>query len=651
MQLNWMGVALALFLTTPTLTAQIEVDTLDVPATSVPRAIAQTGRNVTIVTQAEIQRMPVTTIDEVLRYLPGIEVNTRNGFGAQADLSMRGSTFSQVLILIDGMRLNDPLTAHFNANIPIALSEIERIEVLRGPAAADYGPDAMGGVINIITSTFTVGGATATRANIDLDYGQHNLFRINAGVVQRTENSRLALGFLSNQSDGQYVAPRQVINNSDTTQLQGYYNYFDVKTATASYARQLSRGWQLAARAAYDYRDFAARYFYTSSPFDKSTETTSNLWTQLQLRQVKENQATQIHLAHKYNQDEFVFSPDFPSTNNHTTQFTNLLIHHLHRISPSFDLKAGLQADYRTIVSNDRGNHQDAHVGVFGVGIWRPAQGLQLTTSLRADYDENYGFEVLPQANLNYDLTPTLTLRAAAGRSIRAADYTERYVSFNLLNLTPGRNLGNPDLNAESAWSQELGIDFQPFMGWTLKGTGFLRQGQNLIDYVATQYADIPLNTNLQPGAAYFYATNIAAVQTRGFEVESWMTHYLPHGIDLDWNVGYTFIDTRNDSNVAGAYLTNHARHLVTGQMALRGRRWELNLNGLYKGRNQRTAPAIDAALTERYTVINARAKWFIHDQFALNLMVNNLFDVEYADVLGAPMPRRWLMGGMSWRL
>lgn len=636
---------------TSQLSAQIDIDTLDVPAASVPRAIAQTGRNVTLVTQAEIQRMPVTTVDEVLRYLPGLEVNTRNGFGAQADISMRGSTFSQVLILIDGMRLNDPLTAHFNANIPIALSEIERIEVLRGPAAADYGPDAMGGVINIITSTFAIKNTADRRANVDLDYGQNQLFRINAGVVQRTAQSRVALGFISNQSEGQYIEPRQVVSGSDTTQLEGYHNYFDVKTATASYARKLPNDWQIAARAAYDFRDFAARYFYTASPFDKSTETTSSLWTQLQMRQVKAKQSTQIHIAHKVNYDEFVFSPDFPSTNNHTTQFTNLLVHHLHRLNAHIDLKAGLQADYRSIVSNDRGDHQDGHIGVYGVGVWRPSQALQLTTSLRADYDQNYGFEVLPQVNLNYDLTPVLTLRASAGRSIRAADYTERYVSFNLLNLTPGRNLGNPDLAAESAWSQELGLDFQPFMGWTVKGTGFLRQGRNLIDYVATDYADIPLNANLQPGASYFYATNIAAVQTRGFEVESWMMHYLQHNMELNWNVGYTFIDTRNDSNIAGAYLTNHARHLFTWQVALQGKRWEIGCNGLTKGRNQRTAPAIDAALTERYSVVNARAKWFFHEGFAINLMVNNLFDVPYADVLGAPMPRRWIMGGMSWRL
>ena len=77
-----------------------------------------------------------------------------------------------------------------------------------------------------------------------------------------------------------------------------------------------------------------------------------------------------------------------------------------------------------------------------------------------------------------------ITLRGAAGRSIRAADYTERYVSNNLENLSPGRNLGNPDLLAERGWSEELGINYAPFKNTVIKATVFSRQSNNVIDYI-----------------------------------------------------------------------------------------------------------------------------------------------------------------------
>ena len=83
-----------------------------------------------------------------------MNINSRGGFGVQADIGMRGSTFSQVLILLDNVRMNDPLTAHFNSNIPIAKSEIGIIEVIKGPSSASYGSDAVGGVIHIKSKSY-----------------------------------------------------------------------------------------------------------------------------------------------------------------------------------------------------------------------------------------------------------------------------------------------------------------------------------------------------------------------------------------------------------------------------------------------------------------------------------------------------------------
>ena len=103
-------------------------------------------------------RVPVTVypenniaVTEALKELPGLDLQTRGLLGSQADISIRGSTYQQILILIDGMRVNDPQTAHHNMDLPVPLSVIEKIEVLKGQASSVYGADAFGGVVNIIT--------------------------------------------------------------------------------------------------------------------------------------------------------------------------------------------------------------------------------------------------------------------------------------------------------------------------------------------------------------------------------------------------------------------------------------------------------------------------------------------------------------------
>jgi vitamin B12 transporter len=631
----------------------ILIDTLNIPATNIPASIATTGRNVSIITRKDIETLPVTTIDEMLKYIPGIEVQSRNGFGAQSDISMRGSTYTQVLILIDGMRLNDPLTAHFNSNIPVGLSEIERIEVLRGPAASMYGPDAVGGVIHIITKTFATAHkkGTNTEANIELDYGQSNLVRGNLGFFHNRDKIKIGASILANKSTGQEIAAQTFANGSDTTSLEGYNNYFDVRTATVSFSAPISDDWQLSFRSAVDWRDFSARYFYTSNAFDKSTETTGQLWLQGQAVRVGTKSSTVISAAYKYNEDEFIFSPDFSSTNNHQTQFANFQVNHLVSVNDALDIKAGVQADYRTIVSNDRGDHEDIHLGAYAIAVYRPMSDLQLVGSVRGDYDENYNIEFVPQVNATYQPMGQLSIRAAAGRSIRAADYTERYVSFNLENLTPGRNLGNPDLMAESSWSEEIGIDFKPIPEWRLSGTAFFRQGTNLIDYVVTNENDITYNTNLRDSADYFLATNIADVSTRGFELESWYSRKMGSNLFVSWGIGYTYLNTSNEEGVVSAYLSNHARHLVNTNLVAAIDKFTFSLNGLYKNRAGRIANGINSELTENYTVWNAKVDWKITKELAAHIMIHNLFDEQYADVLGAKMPNRWIMGGIRWNL
>ncbi len=624
------------------------IDTVKVSTAQIPLKISETGRNITILTAEQIQNIPATSLDEILQTVPGLEVQSRGGFGVQADISLRGSTFTQVLMLLDGMRLNDPLTAHFNGYMPVTPGEIERIEILRGPAAAMYGPDAVGGVINIITKTFS-NQKEGVHQSGALNYGQHKLVMGQQGFSIKKGAMIIGGGVSISQSEGEFV-DQKVIDT--TTTLDAYNNFFDLKTIGASFGYDFSNGIKIRARTAYDFRDFGARYFYTTSPFDKSTETVANWWNQFQISKIGNQSSTDFNVAYKYNTDEFVFSPDFPSTNNHTSQFLNFTLNHLRKINTNLTLKGGAQVDQRQIESNDRGNHNDLHYGAYAMGVFQNS-GLNITASLRGDFDDNYGFELSPQVNFAYAL-PSLVVRAAAGKSIRAADYTERYVSNNLQNLTPGRSLGNPDLLAERGWTQEIGLDYSISKSWQLKATAFARQSSNLIDYVSTNQTEIGSVSevgNLRDSASYFFAKNITDVATNGFEIESWLKTSINETVNLQWSLGYTFLNTSNDEDVISVYISSHAKHLFNTQLLLNTGRFDFAINGLYKQRNGQIASGIASELTDSYMVWNTRVGLRLTKEFGLNFQVQNLFDEDYQNILGAKMPNRWLMGGIKWSL
>jgi iron complex outermembrane receptor protein len=621
-----------------------EIDTVFVKTTRIPLKSEETGRNISIIKGEDIQQMAFTSLDDLLQYIPGIEVQSRNAFGAQGDISMRGATFTQVLVLVDGMKLNDPLTAHFNSYIPVTPAEIERIEVLRGAASAMYGADAVGGVINIITKGFQKEDQQEFSGQVN--YGEHRLVSAQQGFSVSKDRFYVSGGFNMNQSDGELIE-EQLIEGST---LEAYNNFFNLKTFGLSLGYRLDNDWQIKFRSAYDDRNFSARYFYTTSTFDKSVETTRNWWNQLQVTKTGERSSTDINMAYRNGTDEFVFSPDFPSTNLHTTQFWNLNVNHLRILTENVSLKFGGQLDRRAIESTDRGDHDDMHYGLYAMSVLRPTENWNITGSVRMDYDDNYSLEFTPQLNVSYVL-PKLTLRASAGRSIRAADYTERYVSFNLENLTPGRSLGNPDLEAERSWSEEIGLDYQLTPKWQLKTTAFFRQSSNLIDYVSTNEANIPNNQNLQTGENYFFATNITDVNTNGVEVESWFRTTLDQGLSLQWSLGYTYLNTTNDADVISVYVSSHAGHLLSTNLILNYRQLELAMNGLYKQREARSAAAINANLAPNYQLWNLRLGYQLTEQFALNFQVHNLLDEDYQDILGAQMPGRWLMGGLKFNL
>ena len=625
----------------------LELDSVKVSANRTVQNITKTGKNVQVITSKDIQQLPINSADELLRFLPGVEIQSRGGFGVQSDMTLRGSTFNQVLILVDGVRVNDPLTGHFNGYVPVVLAEIDRVEVTKGTASSIYGADAVGGIINFITKDEPNDEDLDVIANVKA--GSHTYLGSDIGIFGKSKKWKFSFGIQSNKSDGQqFTNPNygKVESAEDT-----YNTWFESNTFSGSIGRELGENWDLTLRSSYDERSFAAKYFYTASVYDESVENTSVFFNDLKLSGQKGKFTTEVDLAYRMSTDEFIFNPLF-TKNDHTTRFGLFQLNQSYAHNDKNTFVYGTQIDIRSIESNDRGDHENFHAGVYGqwIGTW--VKNLTSTVSLRGDYDDNYEFELSPQINLSY-IYLNFVFRGGAGRGIRAADYTERYVSNNLPSLTQGRNLGNPDLIAETSWNYEAGVDYYISSNLKVVATGFYRASDNLIDYVSTLGSEITnVSVTLDPNGAYLYAQNLTVVNTGGLELELWYTKQFANESNLNVRFGYTALQSENPDGVVSKYVSSHATNLVNGSVNYSVSFIDIGVTGLYKDRKEAYAQVLNVNLKPSYFVANASlGARLLSDKLTVKGEVVNLFDEQYSDILGAVMPGRWFIAGVSLRL
>ena len=597
------------------------------------KRIRETGRNISVLTKDDIKNIPANSLDELLRFVSGIEVQQRGPQGSQSDLIIRGGTFQQVLVVIDGMRANEPLTGHFNAYIPIHPEEVERIEVIKGAAAAIFGPDAVGGVVHVITKAFTHNFETKTKsAAASLQGGQYGLF-----------NGRIALSSSNKKS---YVSGGLQQNKAKGVQMRGTTGYFDNDLANISYARKLNDAWRLMVRAAADRRDFNAQNFYTSFLSDTAREKVSSTWQQLALTRTSEKSTFSILVNARQLKDVYAFRPVSIPNQNSTNLFNADLRHTVRFKWQQAKFTSGMQVFNKQIVSNDRGNHKHLHTGIYANLQHQLLNKLFVTEGIRADWDQSYKWALIPQLNLAY--TGVLaTLRASISKGIRDADFTERYNNFNKP-LVTGGSIGNPALEAERSLNMEIGADLLLDKPVQVHATIFRRNQSSLIDWAPTMYADIPLRINLIPTGIYALASNIANVDTRGAELDLSGDHHWGKETKLRWNSGITVLKSTGKGNsLPSFYLSSHAKLLWNSNMRISNKFGAVSMGTVYKKRNKQTANAINARISPEYFTVHLRIeKYLFKKKAGLMMQIDNLTDVAYSDLLGSIMPGRWMQFG-----
>lgn len=614
---------------------EIELDPITVTATLSQKRSSETGRNITIIKGENFKNLPVHSLDELLRYVPGVEIQARGPMGSQSDIVLRGGTYQQVLVILDGMRLNDPNTGHFNSYIPIAPAEIDRIEILKGASSAIYGADAVGGVIYVFTKTFTAKqDQDIATANAGISAGEYGYLNADAGMFYSKKNFSISGGFITNNADG--------------VQQRGIKGYFHNTTASVSAKYYFNPKWDIAYRYAYDNRNFAAQNFYTTYSFDTATEKVASHWQQLSVGFHTQKHELKFDIGFKHVNDNFMFTPA-SSANSNISKLYQALLQYQNELSTKTTLIAGFNYQQKIIRSNDRGNHDLFLASPFVSLSHQLIRNLYIHPSFQWVIFRNISSEIVPQLDISYK-NKNLQLRGSVGKTIRDADFTERYNNYNKPVVKSG-SIGNPDLKAERSVSYEAGADLFVKTYLKISATFFQRFHQRLIDYSTTPYSEMPRKENLIPTGTYALAKNIASVNTTGFETDIQYTHHFSEQHRLSGSLGLLWLDSKSSDSVPSFYISSHAKFLTNFSVIYQFKDLAVSINGLYKKRKEQIASSINATITPDYFVMNTKAEYFfLHRSLIVFAELDNVFNRQYSDLLGAIMPGRWFIGGIKFQ-
>lgn len=563
--------------------------------------MADLGQSMAVITREEIESAPVDNLADLLQVVAGVDVRQRGGRGVQADVGIRGTAFEQTMVMIDGVRMTDPQTGHHAMNLPLPLAHLERIEVLKGPGSAAFGPGATGGAINLITRR-----ASATEAGVSLHAGEHGYRALAGHFGLSGERSGHRLSVSRRQADGHLEA-----EPTDFELQNAYYSgHFDLGLH------------ELRVGVGIDDRDFGAYKFYVDR-FPDQRERTRALTAQVSGDVAAGDWLLTPALFWRRHEDWFrtripEFGRDF--INEHETRVVG------GRLGARRDWRGGVTAlglsliDER-IESTALGDHDRRERSIWVEHQLVIGSRTRLSLSAAGVDFSDHETVFLPGASLSFSLREDTTLFAAAARSARPPSYIERFL--------PGGagNQGHPDLEPERSLQAETGLRWQAERQ-SLSAAVFYRRTDDLIDW-SRPAADVD-----------FVSANFEGHRSVGAEVEyrlrsasNWLG---------DLRMGYTHLRTRLDHGGDElAYALDHPRH----HLALTARFTWL--------------PDLEQSLQLRYVdrrgggsalLVASKLTWR-WQQLAFSLEGSNLLDRDYIEAGFAPLPGRWLIAGIAWQM
>ncbi len=559
-------------------------DTIVVTGTYEPLSLDEIDRAIQVLPARENALMLNTLID-LLRLDPSLDLQERAPDGVQADLSIRGSSFEQTLVLLNGQRLNDVQSGHHDMDIPVPLQAVSRVEVMEGSGSTMYGSDASGGVINIVTEP-----PPGFDARLRLAGGSFGTNQQSASISDTFGPVAEQLSFARDFSSG-------FMPDRDYRNLQ-FASTTDAKTSLGS--TDLTLG--------YMDHPFGADQFY--GPYNSWEDTKT--WFAGIRQQLDEN--TDIDFSFRRHSDDYVLLRYDPSvyTNHHVDHSYVADVRRRKQFKPTINLYYGVEALHENIFSNNLGIHARSRGAAYAAADFRALKRFSLTLSAREEIYRRYSAEFSPTAAGGFWINQHWKLRASASRSFRVPSYTDLYYS-------DPANQGNPNLRPERAWTYESGVDWSPVSRVRAALTVFERRERDGIDYYRSSLDGI------------WQALNIDNLNFTGVEASV-------HVSSIDFR--YAFLHGAEDTIPIGEtkYSFNYPVHsfVANWQRALPAGLLFRTRLGVLDRLARPTYPLWD--------LYAARSRGAVHPF----LQVTNVTGTSYQEILGVQMPGRSIIGGVE---
>lgn len=613
-----------------------QLDALEVTASRVPMTSQEAVRLVSVLDRADIAAAAVHSINDLLDYACGVDVRQRGDMGVQTDISIRGGTFDQITLLLNGVNISSPQTGHLSADFPVSMQEVERVEILEGPAARLFGTSAFSGAINIVTRC-----DDSTSGNVGVYGGQYGYGGAEASVNYAKKGLRQHLSGAYSRSDG-------ATENSDFAQWKAFYQ--------GAYENEAAKtDWQ----CGFSQQSFGANTFY-SAAYPDQWESTRRL-----IVSARAESKGRLHLAPSVswmrNWDHFQLIKDTHTGENfHRTDVYSINLNAWTKWQLG---KTSLGAEIRNegLLSSSLGRPMtNDSVKVWGESdawYYRRDNRTNIayylehdillrrwTISLGALLNNNTANEeslaFYPGIDICYRPAEGWKLFASWNKALRMPTFTDLYYKSPT-------NEGNVGLKAEETSSFNLGAKWRR-KGLRAEVSAFYLRGTDMIDWVMYSADDIYHSAN-------FELDNMGAEASATFFFRE---HFSPECYLNTFRVSYAYItqDRKDDELIYKSnYALEYLRHKFVARLdskifkKLNGSvayRWQEREGGyiLYDAEHKSTGKLVDY---EPYGIFDLRLSWD-DKRFSVYGEANNLFDQEYYDLGNVPQPGLWLKMGVN---
>lgn len=604
-----------------------------VSAQRAPVTYSNVARVVHVIPRSEIANAPVISVNELLDYVPGVDIRQRGNNGIQADVSIQGGSFDQSLILLNGINISDPQTGHLSMNLPVDLESISRIEVLTGAASRIFGANAFSGAVNIITNPSDRNYVRASASAGDFGFyrfGFSGQYKINSFYNHLSYSNSASNGYTHNTDYNTQSVFYQggVAKNNYTINFQGGFNTKDYG-ANSFYS----------SRYANQYEENSTYFGGLNATFGNALKIKPTIYWKRNYDHyvlIRENPAAyqNFHFTDVYGANLNTEYTWVAGTSTLGIEYRNETIYstRLGKIT-SDSLKVRNEDNIYYNHKASRYNYSIFLEHSFTIKKFTLSGGLMINNHSALDKNP----VLYPGADLAYAVTRNTKVYFTYNKSLRLPTFTDLY-------YTGPQNRQNPDLKPEEAHHFETGVKYA---GNGIYGnlSAFYRKGENIIDLIE------------QPDKMW-QPENITNLDTKGVEAALTFDISGMSGGQSFLNragISYNYTEISKDAgSYVSAYVLDNLKHKLSFNLNHKIFRnvsgvWYLNWqdrNGNYSRYNAETQTSTETAYNP-FWLLDGKIIWK-PKLLTLFAEVSNIFDTQYYDFGNITQPGRWFKIGAS---